>query len=251
MLLSDIFQQLQQGELSNLSMGNRDERGIRPCDYNKILPHINLGLTELYKRFNLKNNEVVVQQYDHIQTYHLDSRYAQTSIPNPITIPLGGLEISKYYIMDSIYQPFTDDVLRIEAIHNELGEELYINQDRSYYKGSDKYWSVNTPAYNTIQVPYPENENQMIVTYRACHVPIVMDESSNLSRIHVPISQSYLEPLLMYVASRVYTNLGTNEGNEGNNYTAKYEASMQRITELNLKNNEDTFNIKLAENGWV
>jgi len=242
MKLSDLFDQLSQGELSQLKMGSRDEIGIRLCDYNKIIPHINLGLTELYKRLNLKTSEVVIQQFDHIQTYYLDSRYAQTNVDSQ--------EPTKY-IMDSEYQPFTNNVLRIEKVHNELGEELYLNQDRSYFSGSNMYWAVNIPSYNSIQVPYPEKENQMIVTYRADHDPIIFTEEMNLQDIHVPISPSYLEPLLLYIAARVYTNLSSNEGNEGTNYTAKFEASMQQIEKLNLINKDDTYNIKLEENGWV
>jgi len=252
MKLSDLFQQLSQGELSQLKMGNRDEVGIRACDYNKIIPHINLGLTELYKRFNLKMSEVVVQQQDQINIYYLDSQYAQTNRPDDWDDSNENVtKTDPYYIIDSPYQPFTNNVLRIEAVHNEIGEELYLNQDRQYWKDSDKYWAVSTPSYNSIQVPYPEKENQMIVTYRADHDPIVMAETSNLSKIYVPISPSYLEPLLMYIAARVYTNLGSNEGNEGNNYTAKFEASIKQIEQLNLTNSIDTQNTKLEYNGWV
>ena len=261
MQLSELFQQLSEGELSQLHMGGRDEVGIRACDYDKIIPHINLGLTELYKRFNLKTSEVVVQQYDHIQLYQLSTKFAQTNKPadhydgehepDKGKDVLNPLVVDEYYIMDSIYQPFTGNVLRIEKVHNELGEELYMNQDRAYFYGSDKYWAINTPSFDTIQVPYPEKENQMIITYRADHDPIVITETSNLNDIYVPISPSYLEPLLLYIAARVYTNMTTNEGNEGNNYTAKFEASIKQIEQLNLKTNVDTQNIKLDENGWV
>jgi len=254
MKLVDLLHQLSQGELSQLKMGNRDDLGIRACDYPKIIPHINLGLTELYKRLNLKNSEVVIQQYDGIQTYYLDSKFAQTKVPNPPLPNDNPNNIStehKYYIMDSVYQPFTDNVLKIEAVHNELGEELYLSQDRSYFSGSDKYWAVNVVGYNAIQVPYPEKENQMIVTYRADHDPIVLNENSNVNDIDVPISPSYLEPLLLYIAARVYTNLSSNEGNEGNNYTQKFEASMAQIERLNLMNKDNTQNSKLDENGWV
>lgn len=254
MQLSELFEQLSQGELSQLKMGGRDDVGIRACDYPKILPHINLGLTELYKRFNLKNSEVVIQQQDQINTYYLETKFAQSSKPAGWTPPVmanDGVYTDPYYIMDSPIQPFTGNVLRIEAVHNEIGEELYLNQDRQYWKGSDKYWAVSTPSFNSIQVPYPEKENQMIVTYRADHDPIIMDETSNLQEITVPISPSYLEPLLLYIAARVYSNLSSLEGNEGNVYTAKYEKSMKQIEQLNLMNKDDTQNAKLDINGWV
>ena len=242
MQLSDLFEQLTQGELSQLQLSGRDSTGILQKDYPKIIPHINLALTELYKRFNLRTSEVVIQQYDHIQTYYLDKLFAQTNTDS---------DKPTKYIMDSQYQPFTDNVLIIDTINNELGEELYKNQDRSFFKGSDKYWAVSTPSYNSVQVPYPDNANQMIVTYRADHDPIIINEDTQLKNVHIPISPSYLEPLLLYIAARVYTNLGSNEGNEGNNYTAKFEASVKKIEELNLYVTEDTHNIKLEENGWV
>lgn len=242
MQLSDLFEQLIQGELSQLQLSGRDSVGILQSDYVKVIPHINLALTELYKRFNLRTAEVVIQQYDHIQTYYLDKLYAQTNVDS---------DKPTKYIMDSPYQPFTDNVLIIDKIYNELGEELYKNQDRSFFPGSDKYWSVNTPSYNSIQVPYPDNENQMIVTYRADHDPIIITEDTQLKDVHIPISPSYLEPLLLYIAARVYTNLSSNEGNEGNIYTQKFEASVKKIEELNLNVTEDTHNTRLDENGWI
>jgi len=262
MLLSELLDQLTQGELSQLKMGGRDSVGIKACDYPKIIPHINLGLTELYKRFNLKNSEVVVQQYDQIQTYYLDISYSETYRDNLNTLaandPTGNSKTAeethpgrKYYIMDSVYQPFTGNVLKIEAVHNEQGEELYLNQDRSYFIGSDKYWAVSTPSYNTVQVPYPEKENQMIITYRADHDPIIIGTDGKINDVNIPISPSYLEALLLYIAARVYTNLSSNEGNEGNNYTAKFEASIKQLEQLSLFNKDATQNYKLEINGWV
>lgn len=243
MKLSEILDQLTQGELSQLSLGGVDANGFKECDYKKIIPHLNLALTELYKRFPLKMAEVVIQQYAHIQLYHLNSLYAQTNTSS--------LEPYKY-IMDSEYQPFTDNVIRIEKIHNEMGEELYVNEDEAYFfTGNDKYWSVHLPTFDTIQIPYPENENQFIVTYRADHDPIIFDGMMDADSVQIPISASYLEPILLYIASRMYSNLGSMEGNEGNNYMAKYEASIKRLENLNLFNKIESTNSRLDDSGWV
>jgi len=234
MLLSDLFEQLTNGELSQLEMGGVDGIGIEPCDYNRVIPHINLGMTELYKRFPIRRQEVIIQQYDQIQKYKLDSRYAQTNTDSEEPIK---------YVMDSKYEPFTDNVLKIERIFNEDGQELY-NCER------DEYWSVNLPAYNVIQVPYPEKENNLSITYRADHDKIKIP-GLNPATTHIEVPPSLLEPLLLFIAARVYSNLSSLEGNEGNNYMAKFEASCRKITELNLIPNDNTKNIKLDENGWV
>jgi len=242
MLLSDLFDQLTYGELSQLNMGGVDgEIGIEPCDYPRVLPHINLGLTELYKRFPLKVNEVVIQQYDHINQYFLNSKFAQTNTES---------EAPYKYIMDSEYQPFQDDVLRIEKVFNEQGEELYLNQEDGYYAASDKYWSVFTPTFDSVQIPYPDSANQFIVTYRAGHPKININDIDLVST-EVHISAAYLEPLLNFIAARVYTNLTSLEGNEGQIYMQRFEMNCKKLEELNLFNKTETENSRLDNNGWV
>ena len=234
MLLSEVFDQLTFGELSQLNMGGVDNIGIQPCDYPKVVPHINLGLAAIFARFSLKRQEVVVQQYDEIQQYILDKKFAQT---NTEAVPY------KKYIIDSVYQPFTNNVLKIEKVINEDGQELYKND-------TDEYWSITTPAYNIVQVPYPEKENQMIVTYRASHDPILLPDL-NPEEVDVSISPAILEPLLLYVAARVYSNLSSEGGNEGAAYMAKYEASCRKIEELGLPQKDETKNDRLDNAGWV
>ena len=55
MLLKDIFEQLAQGELRHLAIGGVDSGGILQQDFNRVIPHINLGVTELCKRFPIQN----------------------------------------------------------------------------------------------------------------------------------------------------------------------------------------------------
>jgi len=234
MFLSDLFEQLQYGELSQLSMGGTDNIGIQPCDYPKVIPHINLGLIELYKRFPLKREEVVIQQYDEIQIYYLDSKYAVT---NTEATPY------KKYLIDSAYQPFKDNVLKIEKVFNEDGQELYNSE-------MDEYWSIQIPFYNAIQIPYPEKENQMIATYRASH-PKLPIQDLDPTTAEVAIPPGMLEPLLLFIAARVYANKTTEGGQEGQMYLAKFEAACKKIEELGLSNIDRTKNTKLDKNGWV
>lgn len=242
MLLSDLFEQLTIGEMSQLSMGGPNTHGVQPHDYHKIIPHINLGLIEIYKRFDLKLSEVVIQQYDQIQTYYLRSKYAVTNTTS--TEPVK-------YIEDSVYQPFEDDVLRIEKVINEDGQELYLNQEDSAWSESKTYWTVHTPMFDAVQVPYPESANQMIVTYRASHakIPVTLKDPSTIE-VHVP--NALLEGLLFYIGGRVNVNRGTELSlAEGQTFMAKFEQSIQKVSELNLVNTIDTENRKLDMNGWV
>lgn len=234
MFLSEIFEQLTQGELQQLAMSGVDNIGIQTCDYPKILPHINLGLIELYKRFPLKKSEVVLQQYDHIQLYELNSRFAETNTESTETYK---------YIKDSVYYPFKDDVLRIEKVFNEDGQELFLND-------YTQHWSMFTPSYNVLQVPWPEKENSVIVHYRASHAKIELDGlNPETTEVHIP--PGFLEPLLLYVGGRAFSSLNSDQDAEGNNYLAKFEASCKKIEDLNLMNTNDSANLKLEHAGWV
>jgi len=246
MKLSDLFDQLAYGELSQLSMGGREGSGIIQSDYHLIVPHINLGLTEIYKQFPLKQEEVFVQQFDHIQIYYLDSKYAQTNKPEVGVTVVGGATdlIDKYYIMDSVYEPFKDNVLQIERVFNEDGQEYFFNDKNEPY-------SVLTPSYNSIQIPYPMNENVMNVIYRAAHPKIEL-KGLNPDTEEIQLPLSHLEALLMYVAARVHSVQPSLEGqNDGNAYYAKFQASIQQLHQLALVNKDATTYDRLHENGWV
>lgn len=235
MFLSEVLEHLEHGELSQLAMGGNECESIDCCNLANILPHINMGLAELYKRFPLKMGDVIVQQYDHIQTYFLKRKYAQSNTESKEPVK---------YIVDSKYQPFIDNVNKIERIIDELGRELFVNN-------STEYWSVYTPSYDSIQVPLPEKENQMIVHYRAGHQVIKLD-CLDPAKTEIEIPPGYLEALLYYIGSRILTGLNTDgQISEGNNYMQKFEQSCAKITELNLMNNDNTSNLKLDNAGWV
>jgi len=233
-------------------MGGVNTQGIQVQDYPRVIPAINLALSELYKRFDLKRSEVVVQQYDQITMYKLDSRFAVTNVNSNEPIK---------YIEDSQYFPFQDDVLKIERVFNEEGEQLYLNQENAYttpesglgseFYGSDKYWSVHIPSYNVVQVPYPDSANQMIITYRAKH-PTISSTITDPSIVNVDLPESLLEALLLYIGSRVNINRGTELSlAEGQLQMAKFEASISKITEMGIINSDDTENSKLDSRGWV
>lgn len=201
----------------------------------KILTHVNLGLKELYKRFFLQSKQLTFQQYEHIETYTLDRRFAMTNIDSDEPIR---------YITDSVWEPFCDDVLKIEQVFDEDGRELFLN-DRS------QAWSVYTPAYNQVQIPYPMWCNILSVHYRASHPTVVFHPGDDPRQVQLNIPEALLEPLLFYVAGRAFGTLATDEGNQGNIYMQKYEASCMRAEKLGLQVTPMYGNHRLDLNGWV
>lgn len=201
----------------------------------KIMTHVNLGLKELYKRFFLQSKQIIIQQYDHIETYTLDRRFAFSNKDSAEPYR---------YVMDSVFEPFCDDVLKIEQVFDEGGRELYLN-DRS------QPWSVYTPAYNKVQVPYPMWCNTLSVHYRASHPTVVFKPGDNPYEIELNIPEALLEPLLYYVAGRAFSTLVTDEGQQGMQFMQKYEASCMRAEKLGLQVTPMFGNHRLDQNGWV
>jgi len=234
MLLSEVFNYLTYGELGQLSVGGLEDGGIRSKDYPRIINSINLGLIELYKEFPLKTREIFVQMYDHIATYTLHTDYAVSNLTS--TQPYK-------YIIDTANEPFTNDVLVIDGVFNEEGEEYPLND-------SNQTWSVFTPSYNSIQVPFADGNNALSVIYRAS--PTKLDPiNSDPSVTDVPIPDSLLEPLISYVVSKAFASVGGGSNNEAGLYYNKFKASLNDIKSAGILNRENYFNERLWRNGWV
>lgn len=237
MLLSDIFLQLTHGELAGLAIAGAEGSGILPQDRPAIIAHVNLGLTELHKRFDLRREEVMVQQYDHIQKYYLEKKNA--------VIAGADSSASPKYIIDSPEEPFDENVLRIEQVINENGEELYKNDENSY-------WTIWCPQFNCVQVPLPSSENAMCIKYRADHERIDPSPNTIPEEIDVRFPDSHLQPLLYFIAARIYASKPTLDGATSSaEYTAKFEAACMKALELNLDQKDTPSNRKLYIRGFV
>lgn len=226
MTLQDIFDQLTSGELSQLSTGGAEHGAISEANYGKIIPHINLGLTALYKRFPLKQDQV------------------------HIALVPGTLTYSTLTIAPSL--------LKVEQVLTDDGYELALND------AADTF-SVTTPVASSLLVPadivaqgadLPDKYKTagFTVVYRANHPKVVQRLGFfDPKRERLQLPETHLEPLLYYVASRVHTPMGTGqfEGQIGNNYYAKYEASCQSLELSNLNVDQGSQSTRLRDKGWV
>lgn len=233
MTLQDIFDQLIYGELSQLALTEDNE--LNANDRQKLIPHIKLGLTELHKRFLLRERNVKVNMVTDQLTYVLHSDYAESN----------SKAVSPYLADTS--DPFTDDVLKIERIFNDEDEEMILNKP-------DNEYSIRTTSPTTMLIPVQDPTTEYVtVYYRADHPTI--DQYAYLqpaNKVTINLPPGYLEPLLYYVASRVMNPIGlTPEFHEGNNYYAKFEAAVQRLKDINLDIDTEHENTKFTNRGFV
>jgi hypothetical protein len=102
MILRDLLKDLTYGELQGLAIGNllpgEAESEVDPHQYQQVVSYINMGLTELYKRFFLRSVEIMLQQHAEISTYLLHSDYSLANTTSPIAE-------SERYIIDTAVSP--------------------------------------------------------------------------------------------------------------------------------------------------
>lgn len=251
MQLSEVFTQLSYGELSQISLGGGEQPGIiSEKNYGQLIAHVNLGLLALYKRFPLKENSVTVELRAGKITYPLKSDFAVTSRRSRETYR---------YILDTQDAPFKDDIFKIERVYTDDGYELGLNDP------SDEF-SISTPSSTILQVPWviaaqtEELADELKTTklkayYRAMHPVLSTNLGAAAPRTELELQYSHLEPLLLFVASRVNNPIGITNAqtgySPGNNYAAKYEQACQALETQNLRVDQGAQNNRLHARGFV
>jgi hypothetical protein len=232
MVLSEIFEHLNYGELSQLSIGTANDGAIAVADYPKIISYLNMALLVLHTRFPLIEKQLIVQQYDHITKYNMEYKYALTS---------GSSETYKY-ITDSITNPFLDDVLSIEEVFNELGEALPLND-------SAEDTSLYTPQPKVLQIPQPVSTNATIVLYRARH-PTIIATGVDPDIEEVELPYQLLEACLFYIAYRAQSGIAAGSKTEIS-FLTKFENAVAQVIRDGLIHPENNTNTRSEINGWV
>ena len=236
MTLLDILKDLTYGELAGLAIGNllpgEFDNEPDPHEYEQIVSHINLGLKEIYKRFFLRSREIEIQEYEQFTSYKLHSDFAQSNVAS--------LEPIKY-IIDTVDDPFQDDILKIEEVYDEEGTKLSMNDI------TDEY-SVFTPAYNIVQIPYPNNANTFSVQYRACHPKVPVTLTTDPDTVEIELPNSLHIALLQYVGYRA--NLRTNPERSAD-YWQQFEKTCAHVERLGLEVQGEPGDWRFDEHGWV
>lgn len=229
MQLSTIFDLLKYGELKQLEISE----DIDTTHSTEVLTHINLAMLNLYGKFPLSDKEIVVQTSMTKIIYELIPENTITNNP------------SNGFIIDTLEDPFTGDILRINSVFNHEGTEYSINDEH-------KVNSIFLPSYNSIQVPFADEVQRIYIIYRAKPKEIIIENGQVSSDVEVSLPEVLLEPLLKYVASRAHsTRTGDSALQESSILMKQYELMCNNIETKNILNNSiNTANVKVEINGW-
>lgn len=237
MRLQEVFDQLSGGEFSQLCIGGQTPGVINEANWGAVINHINLGLTALYRRFNLKHNQLILQMQEDQLAYRLHSAFAVNARQSQEAVR---------YILDTEDDRFKDDIIKVERVLDEEGCDLPLND-------AARADSLTTPSSLTLRVPESLDTQDLTVIYRANHPKIAVGLGYfDPARVVVELPDTHLEPLLYYVASRVNNPVGmANEFHAGNSYFAKFEASCQALEGKGLQVDMGQTNTRARRNGWV
>lgn len=249
MTLKEIFDQLTFGELSQLSIGGGELGAISEANYPRVIPHVNLALTALYKRFYLKEGRLSLQPVPNQVVYLITSKYAQSNTRSNALVK---------YLYDDPTTPFKDDILKIEEVLTDSGYALPLND-----KGDTYNASTPTPAAlrlhpdivnQVLELPDYYKTEKLELVYRANHPKIVQTLGLfDPSRIQVQLPDTHMEPLLLFIAARMMTPIGVGqlEGFSHTTLISRYEAACQLIENSNLQIDKGSQTDKLHKKGWV
>jgi hypothetical protein len=227
MKLKDLINILRYGELTNISWDNESR-------IPQVIAQINLGLLNLYSKFPILEKSIAIAQYPHISIYNLTSQYARTNTESTETYK---------YILDTQLDPFKDDILQITAATDEFGRSIPLNDDNA-----PDSWFL--PAYNQLQIPNATLDETAFLIYRA--KPEYIDPETKDLDIEVFMPQYLVDPLVNYVAYKIFIGMGGENAQIAAIYQQLYEKQCMDIANSNLLNNSNSVtNIKPLIGGYV
>ena len=220
MIISDAIDILKDTELKQLNM--KDDRAA-------ILGHLNIGITELYKRFHLWKGEVEFPILDGVTEYALDGVDANV-----------GLDLTDHdlIIIKGIFVKANDRYTR--------DKELIINAE-----GNDQ--SVYTPQYNQIKLLTPEENvtpylvgDTLKVYYKGAPIFLTHEKAN------IPLPPQFIEALFNYVGYRAHGSMRTSTDNRDNNtYYQRFERSCALIEMEGMYTQNGMESTKFEDRGFV
>ncbi len=199
MKLTELFTKLALAELQGSK--HVEDGAVLETSKAKLTLFVNDALIKLYTRFVLKKSELLLEMNEWTTNYHLIPRFAVQYVPEseeddePIR-----------YILDLPLEPQKDDVLRVLSVFDSNGKELPLNDQ-------NKFGSVFTPEDKVLQVPSPEAEKSLAVTYQARHQELVYSDDDEWEDPEVKFPWHLDEALRSYVAYKVFSGTNSDKSN--------------------------------------
>lgn len=237
--LQEIFDTLATGEFSHIKLGNSALGSIDAENYPKIVNALNLGLLDLHKRFPLRSGEMIVHQYPGVTKYELREEHAATA----------DMMDEYFYIELGEDESWSDDFIAVENLWEADGTEVPLNDSR--YPDTGGF----TPSFDILKMTPRSPAIPVHVTYRAKYPKITITESFDPENIFLHIPDYIEEPLLFFIASRIFRGISSKasegETTSAHTYATLYRTACLEITNQGLVTGDENAGDQFKNNGWV
>lgn len=216
MTLQQVIDLAKTGELKNSAVKD---------DTAAILGYINLGLVELYKRFQLDVKELVI-------TMGRDGNIADPYV----------------MINDTTYQ-MPSDFLYLVAAYDEVPRDSVALTAPIQINNENNIMGVNMISWNKIQIPAFELDAHISLIYTPSPKYYSISELTE----ELPIPVQLVESLLAYIGYRAFASISANPQNDvGNVYYARFENSCETVKQFGILTAEDTdMKMKFKSRGFA
>ena len=204
MTVGQIIDLAKNGELNGLNVGSKPE---------VLVGYMNLGVLELYKRFQLKVEEYVIELQNNVDIYTMPTNYM--------------------WMLAAYGEVPIDSVENVNI--------LPINEE-------DNPLSINTVGWNKVQVPVSVGGAYISIIYVASPSTYTVNELN----VEVDIPAQMIEALLAYMGYRANSAIDTGVQTEDSIYYQRFEASCEKLRQFGMFNSDDMFmNKRIALRGFV
>ena len=210
MLVSDFISLVKEGSLNQTTVTEAS-----------IIKFINIGLIEIYSKFNLSNKEVDITLTEGTDKYLLPSDFV-----NIYSITTDGLYFRDYL---GVITPITDNTF-----------EVPVN-----IKGDFNSVFFNTPG--VITVPLQITGQVLTITYKAS--PVVITSQSLEEELDV--ASQFLEPLMLYVTYLGFMQNGGGTPTDTNLYLSRYNTAILELISTGDYLNQYVIDNKFYNRGFV
>lgn len=239
-LLKDLFSLLATGEFSNISLKKDKYDSLDEVEYGKVIGHINLALVEIYKRFPLKEEEIVLHATTDKELYYLRPKH--TAVLNR----LGG---NSYIEVPEGHDGYIN-IIELKEIYDSIQDRMVLN---------NRYLSpyIRQMSEDTLKITNLTADENFSIIYQAHPSPIILDDDFDIDDYMLNIPKTIIEALLYYVAVRVYKPSGANNStanaDKSAGYQQQFELSCLRLEQLGLGivSDTDTDPDKFERDGWI
>lgn len=237
--VQDVFTLLATGEFSNLSLGVTSTGSIKETEYDKIVGAMNLGITEIYKRFRFLQDEL---------TLHIDPDVEKYYLQDDKRAVLGDISSSLYIEVEVVDDTTLINIIEVMGLLDEDGEQLKVNNRFATP-------SIIQLSPTTLKITGVDTATTMTVLYQAIPPKIVLDEDFDPATQVVSIAEVTLDALLYYIATRIYKPTGSNDSTANSDksqmYQQQYELACQKLQMYGLDANDDDEENTFESDGWA